>query len=595
MAASPSHSAEVDQPTLDSVGSTESCEVKSVSQDEVILPRDAVSDASLPSTELVDQHADVKQSDTMHSTDDGNALSGRDLFLVLGSLSISFFLGALDNTIVSTALTRIAYDFHEFESVSWVATVYLLAGSSLQPIYGKLADIFGGKNTYLFSMAIFLVGSVISGAAQSMSMLIGARLIQGIGAAGMMDLPMVLLVKLVGVQQSSKYMGVFGMMFALASAIGPLLGGVFTDKVSWRWSFYINVPLVVPGIILTMIFLVLPEVRTSFMAKLRRIDWLGSLTFVSAVVCFLLATLWGGHVHAWNSAVIIALYVVSVVLCGIFFFIEAKVAVEPIMPLGLYRSLNYTLSSLIAFVFGIFFFGLIFVIPIFFQAVRGESAIQAGLQLLPFLIPLALTVTLSGMVVSKTGSYRPFILLGSIISTLGSGLLILLDQHSSPGMSAGFLVICGIGAGFSFQTSIIAAQATLVPQDMSSGTTLIAFFRTIGGVIGVAIFSAIQLNIIQESLSGLPNGAVLIETANKGIEFISTLSPEDQKIIGVAYGEAFHKVFIAMTPLTGIMILLTLGLKHIELTPQASAASTPTPLNAEEGMKNEKESDMSPV
>ncbi|KAL1915190.1 uncharacterized protein VTP21DRAFT_7466 [Calcarisporiella thermophila] len=580
----PDH-AEGSQPMQESVGLT----AQPVLLNEMAIPIDTVTDTSLRSS-LDDQHVDPKQPDTIHNNDD-YTLSTRGFLLVLGSLSISFFLGALDNTIVSTALTKIANDFREFDSVSWVATVYLLAGSSLQPIYGKLADIFGGKATYLFSMIVFLVGSAIAGAAQSMTMLIVARLIQGIGAAGMMDLPMVLLVKLVGVQQSSKYMGVFGMMFALASALGPILGGVFTDKVSWRWTLYINVPIVVPGIVLTMIFLRLPEVRSSLMTKLRRIDWLGSLTFVSAVICFLLSTLWGGHIHAWNSIVIIALYLVSLVLFGIFFFIEAKVAVEPIMPLMLYKSLNYVLSSLMSFIFGMFFFGIIFFIPIFFQAARGESATQAGLQLIPFLVPLAFTVTFSGIVVAKTGSYRPFIVLGSVFSTIGSGLLILLDQHSSPGMSAGFLVICGIGAGFSFQTSLIAAQATLETQDIASGTTLIAFFRTIGGVTGVAIFSSIQLNMIQASLSGLPNGALLLDAANKGLEFIITLSQTDQEIINIAYTDAINKVFIAMTPLTGLLIIIALGMKHIPLTPPASSMSTPTPSNTEDRMVKEKESD----
>ncbi|KAL1922871.1 uncharacterized protein VTP21DRAFT_9247 [Calcarisporiella thermophila] len=519
-------------------------------------------------------------------------LRNRNFYFVLGSLSLSLFMASLDNTIVSTALTTIASEFKAFDAVSWVATSYLLASNSIQPIYGKLADIFGGKVTYIFAMAIFMIGSALCGASQSILMLIISRGIQGIGGAGMISLPMVLLVKLVDVKESGKYIGAFGIVYALSSTLGPILGGVFTDKVSWRWAFYINLPLGAIGFGLALVFLKLMIVQGSLLSKPKRIDWLGSITFVCAVICILLATTWGGNSYPWNGPVIIALYCVSVALIAAFFFIEVRIAAEPIIPLRLFKRRNFAISSILTILMGMSLYGLIFFIPMFFQAARGEPATNAGLQLIPLMVLLAIFATITGNFVSRTGNYRAPIIIGVVLVTIGTGLLILLGQHSSTGLSIGFLLINGIGAGLSFQTTVTAAQATLPKEDISPGTTVIAFFRTIGGVIGLAIYNSILFNRLIAILSTYANSDALISAIRKGFEFIRKMPPSDQEIIANAYTDAVNKVFIAMTPFAGIMILLALLLENIPLSPKRPTAAA-KPSSAEQS--DEADTSKSPV
>ncbi|PVZ98104.1 hypothetical protein BB558_005897 [Smittium angustum] len=492
------------------------------------------------------------------------------ILMVLG-IAVAMFLSALDNTIVSTALPTIASDFNNLSSISWVATSYMLTSTALQPIYGKIADIFGPKETVLAAIFIFEVGSLLCGLSNSMTMLIFVRGVSGIGGAGIMTLSQIILSKTIPLNVRGKYSGFLGAAFGLSSVAGPLLGGLFTDKVSWRWCFYINLPLGAIAATSVIFFVKIDKIKGNLMAKLKRIDIGGVLIMIAGIVMLLLALNWGGSTYPWNSAKIIALLVVGIILILIFVGFEYKFPREPVIPLHIFKTRNLSLNFICQFFIGFGMFGLIFYMPMYYTVVYGGNATQSGLFLLPLMLGLIATSTIGGIVISRTGIYRPFIWVGNALLATGVGLVTTFNQDTKKVLQVVYLLICGIGLGLTMQPSILSVQASSTPDVLSITTTLIQFFRVIGGTIGMTIVSTVMQNSLRKKLAVIktlfPTDTRTIDAAlQTALAIRAPGVPKDLKeAIIVAYVKSIRAAFIILIPVILVSFLTGLGLTHVPL------------------------------
>ncbi|KAK5801395.1 major facilitator superfamily domain-containing protein [Linnemannia elongata] len=441
--------------------------------------------------------------------DQSRVLPRKELVFVFVALMIVIFLASLDQTIVSVLIPALGKAFNAPQYIAWVGTSYLLTNTATQPLYGKLSDIFGRKNTIIAAILLFLVGSLICGAAPSMNVLIFGRALSGSGAGGMISLTLIIISDVVSMRDRGKYQGIIGSMFGLSSVIGPLLGGVLAEKSTWRWGFYLNLPLGAVGTAIIMWILRLPAVEGTRQDKLKRVDFLGSFTIVIGIVCVLLSTNWGGNEYAWNSVQIIVPYVVGGLFLLAFLYVEAKVAVEPIMPYRLFRNRSVSSAYATSFFVGGAFMGAIFYCPLYFQMVKHYNATKAGIHLLPMVAGMLVGGIGGGIAVSKTGRYRPFIWGALIIYTTGIALLSLWDENSGLGIQIGFLFLVGLGLGGCMQNIVLAGQCAVSQADIATVTSLMSFFRSMGGVVCVAIGGSLINNILTQNGVDPNNFAVI--------------------------------------------------------------------------------------
>ncbi|KAI9814062.1 MAG: hypothetical protein M1827_003526 [Pycnora praestabilis] len=415
--------------------------------------------------------------------------------LIMFALGMAVFLAALDITIITTALPTITAHFHSSEAdYSWIGSAYLLAAAASTPLWGKFSDIWGRKPSVMVANIIFFVGSLISALSVNINMLIAGRVIQGIGGGGLIILVNICISDLFSMRSRGIYFGIIGMVWAIASALGPVLGGVFTEKVSWRWCFYINLPCDALAFAILFFFLDIETPKTPLVAGLKAIDWLGSLTIVGGTIMILLGLEFGGVSFPWGSATVVCLIVFGFVVIGLFFLNEWKLAKYPVMPLRLFKRKSNLAALAVCFCHGFVFISGTYFIPLYFQAVLGASPLLSGVYLFPFVLALSFMSAATGIFIRKTGQYLPPIWFGMFFMTIGFGLYINFPATPSWPRIILFQIVAGIGVGPNFQSPLIALQTLVEPKDIATATATFGFTRNLATSISVVIGGVVFQN-----------------------------------------------------------------------------------------------------
>ena len=471
----------------------------------------------------------------------------RSVRLVIGALMLALLLAALDQTIVSTALPTIVSDLGGLRQLSWVVTAYMLASTVSTPLWGKLGDQYGRKGLFEGAIVIFLVGSILCGLSQGMGQLIGFRALQGLGGGGLMVLSQAIVGDVVPARERGRYQGFFGAVFAVSSVAGPLLGGFFVDNLSWHWVFYINLPI---GIL--ALFVVIAVLPATVERTRHTIDYLGIVLLGSAAACLVLITTWGGSTYSWNHPVVIGLGLASVLLL-VFWWRAERRAPEPVMPPHLFGLRAFNVASLIGFVVGFALFGSLTYMPLFLQVVQGVSATLSGIHLLPMMAGLLTASIGSGLLITRTGRYKVFPIVGGAVVAVGLWLLSYVRPEISTLELSLYLLVLGVGIGLVMQVLVIVVQNAVGFEDLGVATSGATFFRTVGGSFGVAVAGAIfssRLGSDLERLSRtirLPPG--LMETVRSDPAAAKRLPPETAAAFLAAYSDAISKVFLYSVPM----------------------------------------------
>ncbi|MGX4738095.1 MDR family MFS transporter [Kitasatospora griseola] len=499
----------------------------------------------------------------------------REVRLVMIGLVITMLLAMLDNLIVGTAMPTIVGELNGAEHMSWVVTAYTLATAASTPIWGKVGDLYGRKGSFLVSIAIFLLGSALSGMSQSMDQLIAFRAVQGLGAGGLMVGVMSIMGALVLPRDRGKYQGMFAAVMALATIGGPLIGGFITDHLNWRWTFYVNLPLGAIALAFIVVVLKLPKIRSN-----AKIDYLGAALLTIGIVSMVLITTWGGHEYAWGSKQILGLGALSVASVIGFCYVEQRVA-EPIIPLGLFRNRNFTMVSIIGFIVGFAMFGAVTFLPTYQQIVQGASATNSGLLLMPMMFGMLVISLVVGQAITKTGKYRIYPIIGTVVMGGGSLLLSTLSVDTSSFASSCYMVVLGAGMGFLMQVTMLVAQNSVEMKDMGVASSSATLFRTIGGSFGVALFGTLYINQVNKSVEKLPPEVLQhMQQSGGGGEGMSAMNPATLSKLppdvlnayqhGISNG--MHTVFLWGAVISLVAVVASLFLREVKLRGGADAA-----------------------
>jgi EmrB/QacA subfamily drug resistance transporter len=494
----------------------------------------------------------------------------REILVVLPGLLLAIMLAMLDQLIVGTALPRIVGSLGGVAHLSWVVTAYVLAATITTPLYGKLGDMYGRKKLFMAAIVIFLVGSALAGLSQSMAELITFRAVQGLGAGGLMVSAIAIIGDLVSPRERGQYMGYIMAVMMVATIGGPLLGGFITDSFSWRWIFYINLPIGGAALAYLAATLHLPKRRIE-----HRVDYPGAAILAVATTAIVLVSTWGGTEYAWGSAQIVGLGVLAVVAVIAFIMVEARAA-EPILPLHIFRNRNFALVSGLSFLAGLAMFGAITFLPLYQQTVQGASPTISGLLLTPMMVGVMITSLIAGQLTTRTGRYKALPILGAGGMALGMYLLSMLGVNTSRFTSAMYMVVLGLGMGFLMQMTTLLAQNSVQPRDIGVASSSRLFFQQIGGSIGVSAFGAIFARRLLEALASVSPG---VHLSTGGGQFnpatVKGLPATVQHDVFYAITYAIHGVFLWAIPAALLAFVLAWFIKEVPLRGRAPAAEEP--------------------
>ncbi|GAA4608365.1 EmrB/QacA subfamily drug resistance transporter [Actinoplanes octamycinicus] len=478
------------------------------------------------------------------------------------ALMLAVFLGMLDAQIVATALPRIVSDLGGLSEFAWVTTAYIIASSVSTPVYGKLGDLFGRKNVFLTAIVLFLAASFACGLAQNIGQLIAFRVVQGIGAGGLLVSVLAIIGEMFAPREGARYYGYFSMVFAVSALAGPAVGGVLTDALSWRWVFFLNVPLALLALIAVGLFLHLPR-----HPRRPRIDYAGIVLLTGAIVGLTLVTSWGGVRYDWTSGIILGLGAATLLCTALFILVERRVP-EPVIPLRLFKNSTLTLAVLIGALAGAVFLGSVNFLALFVQVVTGATPTQSGLILLPMMLGLVASSMLSTKHIAKSGRYKWYPVASMALGLVAAALLATMDADTPRAVAIGYMVVLGVAAGLNIQVLAMAAQNAAPREDMGAVSATIPFFRTVGTSIGISVFAAIFYDRLATSLAEhLPadaRGSLSVD-ATSSQEVLQHLPAAVRHGVAQAYADALSPVFLATLPMLAVGLVLALLLKDVRL------------------------------
>ncbi|KAI9034026.1 major facilitator superfamily domain-containing protein [Hyaloraphidium curvatum] len=496
-----------------------------------------------------------------------------DFVMVFVGLVLAVFLAALDQTIIGTAIPSIVTEFKSAGGVAWIGIAYFLTAVPFIPTYGKLSDIVGRKPVYLIAITLFELGSLICGLAPNMPVLIVGRAVAGLGGGAIFSMALIIIADYVPLEKRGLFAGLVGACFALASVAGPLLGGVFTQQLTWRWCFFINLPIGALTVLTIAFFMKIPRKphELPVLKRLAALDWIGTALLSVGVICFLTGLTSGGVDYAWNSAFVISFLCVGAAFCLAFVAWEARGAQNGVLPPEFYAH-RFTLGSfLTAFLIGSTFFGLVYYTPIYLQVANGQTPTQAGVSTLPLVFGVVLTNLVCGATASVTGLAWPFIPLGGAIAATGAGLMSTLNLDSSSAMQVGYLLIAGMGVGCLVQMNMLVAQGSTTQAKVAVITANMAFWQNLGAVVGIAVLGAVYNNALVPRLrEHLPPG-MPVEPFVNSPALISKLPPEIRRPVQQAYVDTLGIMFLVVVGTACAVVCSSMLLKKARLTRKGAA------------------------
>ncbi|KAJ7472944.1 putative efflux pump antibiotic resistance protein [Mycena galericulata] len=493
--------------------------------------------------------------------------TGLKLGLISLALALSQFVVALDNTIVAVAIPKITDRFHSLDDVGWYGSVYLLTAAAFQLFFGRLYHFLPQKYVYIGAITIFEIGSLICATAPTSNAFIVGRAIAGLGCAGVTTGCLIICAKAVPLERRSIFMGIIGAIYWVGSVSGPLIGGALADNVSWRWCFYLNLFFGAATVIIMVLFFNTPGIRREvevipLRERIEKFDPWGTTIFIPAVVCLLLALQWGGSIYPWNDGRVIALLVVFGVLITAFMGIQMWKQENATVPPRIFKQRGVLLAAWFALALSGSFFTLIYLLPIYFQAIRGVSAVQSGIDNLPMVLAIVISSLVVGGAITALGYYTPFMILASVFTAVGAGLLSTFTVDAPAGHWIGYQIIYGIGVGAGIQQPLLAVQAVLSPHDVATGTSLILFMQTLGGTLFVSVSQNIlRSKLLSGLISQVPavDPALILNAGATSLRDAATVNPEYLPAVLKVYNDALVSAFYVAVAMAGLSVLGALG------------------------------------